>query len=124
MQVRGTQVRYVMPATELAGDRVINPDRENLGKIEDFAIDLRSGCVAYAVLSFGGILGLGDKFFAVPMDALALDEDERVFILNVSKDKLKSASGFDKDNWPDMADEQWGREIHSFFGTRPHWEKR
>src|SRR3569623_2906303 len=63
----------VMAADTLQGDKVVNPKGENLGKIEDIMIDVASGRVAYAVLSFGGILGIGDKLFAIPWHALTLD---------------------------------------------------
>jgi len=74
-------------------------------------IDIPAGKVAYAVLSFGGFLGMGNKLFAVPWSALKLDEDKKHFILDVDKKKLENAPGFDKDNWPDMADTSWGTRI-------------
>lgn len=117
MNVQGTQVRRVMSASTLKGDKVVNRQNEDLGDIKDFMIDLDSGCVSYAVLSYGGILGMGDKYFAVPMQALSLDEDRKVFILDISKDQIKNAPGFDKDNWPDMADSDFMNKMHSFYGT-------
>jgi sporulation protein YlmC with PRC-barrel domain len=113
-----------MPAKSLIGDKVINPDQEKLGEIRDLMIDLRTGCVAYAVLSFGGIMGLGSKLFAVPMAALTLDEDKECFVMNVFKEKLRQAPGFDEDNWPDMADLEWSRAVHKFYGYTPYWEEK
>jgi sporulation protein YlmC with PRC-barrel domain len=114
--------RRVMPAGALAGDRVRNSAGEDLGKIEEIMIDVPTGRVAYAVLSFGGFLGMGEKLFALPWDALQLDEDEHQFILNVDKATLENAPGFDSDNWPDMADPNWGSQIHSHYGSKPYWE--
>jgi hypothetical protein len=74
------------------------------------------------VLSFGGFLGVGDKLFAVPWRALKLDTDNKCFILDVDKDRLRDAPGFDKDHWPSMADTQWASKVHSYYGTRPYWE--
>ncbi len=122
MEVKGTDIRRVMSASTLVGDRVTNPEGEDLGKIEEFMIDLNSGCIAYAVLSFGGFLGFGDKLFAIPIQALQLDEDNKTFILNVPKEKLEKASGFDKNNWPDMADRGWGQAIYEHYGYKPYWE--
>lgn len=122
MDVKGTNVRRVMSASSLIGDRVINPQGQDLGKIEEFMIDLDTGCVAYAVLSFGGFLGLGDKLFAIPIQALALDEDRKCFILNVDKEKLQNASGFDKSNWPDFADQTWAAGIFDYYGYEPYWK--
>jgi hypothetical protein len=87
-------------------------------------IDTATGRVAYAVLSYGGFLGLGDKLFAIPWGAFTLDQENEEFILDVSKQTLESAPGFDKDNWPDMTNPQWETQIHSFFGvTRPSYEE-
>lgn len=118
-----SDVRRVMSASSLMKDKVMNRNGEDLGKIEEFMIDLDSGCIAYAVLSFGGFLGIGDKLFAIPMQALTLDEDKKCFILDVDKERLKNASGFDKDNWPDMADRQWGTQVHSHWGYEPYWKR-
>jgi sporulation protein YlmC with PRC-barrel domain len=114
--------RRVMAADTLAGDKVRNWAGEDLGKIDSIMIDIRSGRVAYAVLSFGGILGMGNKLFAVPWKALRADEDEKSFILDVDKKMLESAPGFDKDNWPDMADTTWGSGVFRHYGVAPYWE--
>ena len=76
-----------MTATKLIGDPVVNADGEKLGKIEDLVIDPESGRVDYAVLSFGGFLGVGDKLFAVPIEAMRLSPEERRFILDVDKER-------------------------------------
>lgn len=113
----GKRYRKVMGATTLCGDRVRNSAGENLGKIEELMIDLPSGRVAYAVLSFGGFMGMGDKLFAVPWSKLTVDEDNHEFVLDVDKRTLENAPGFDKDNWPDMADPDWNSQIRAHYGT-------
>ena len=114
--------RRVLSASTLAGDGVRNAAGEDLGKIDEIMIDIPSGKIAYAVLSFGGFLGMGNKLFAVPWNALQVDEDEKHFILNVDKKTLEAAPGFDKDRWPDMADRAWGSEIFRYYNTTPYWE--
>ena len=114
--------RRVLSASTLAGDSVKNAAGEDLGKVDELMIDIPSGRVAYAVLSFGGFLRMGNKLFAVPWDALAVDEDRKCFILDLDKTKLENAPGFDKDNWPDMADVAWGSQIYSYYGRKPYWE--
>ncbi len=117
-----TLTRNTLSATTIIGDPVKNTARENLGKIEDLMIDLASGRVAYAVLSFGGFLGVGNKLFAVPFRAMTVDTADKAFILNVPKDRLKAAPGFDKDNWPDVSDMGYRSQIYSFYNVKPDWE--
>ena len=112
----------VMDAATLIGDKVVNAAGDNLGKIEAIMLDVTSGRIAYAVLSFGGFLGMGSKLFAIPWGALTLDAREHGFILDVSKEKLENAEGFDKDHWPSMADANWAAEIHSYYNITPYWE--
>ncbi len=114
--------RRVMSAGTLAGDRVRNSAGEDLGKIEEIMLDVPSGRVAYAVLSFGGFLGMGSKLFAVPWQTLTLNERDHEFIMNVDKSVLENAPGFDKDNWPDMADPNFGAQIYKHYGYKPYWE--
>ena len=115
--------RRILSASTLAGDSVRNSAGEDLGKIDQIMIDIPSGRVAYAVLSFGGILRMGNKLFAVPWDALSVDEDEKCFILEVDQRTLETAPGFDKDNWPDMADVTWGSQVFKHYGITPYWEE-
>ncbi|MGD1094313.1 MAG: PRC-barrel domain-containing protein [Bryobacteraceae bacterium] len=112
----------VLAADTLTGNAVVNLQNEDLGKIEHLMIDLERGRIAYAVLSFGGFLGMGDKLFAIPWSALALDTVEKRFILNVNKELLKSAPGFDKDRWPNMADQAWGAKVFKYYGAKPYWD--
>jgi len=65
---------------------------------------------------------MGNKLFAIPWDALRVDEDQKCFILDVDRSTLENAPGFDKDNWPDMADVSWGTQIHSYYRRKPYWE--
>ena len=109
----------IMGANTLVGNDVYNPKDEDLGAIKEIMLDMRSGQVGYAVLSFGGFLGMGEKLFAVPWNALLLDTKNKRFVLNVEKDRLKDAPGFNKDKWPDMADQSWARDLHTFYGTKP-----
>lgn len=110
----------LMGADTLVGNDVYNHKGEDLGDIKEIMLDMRSGKVGYAVLSFGGFLGMGEKLFAVPWSALKLDTKNKRFELNVEKDRLQDAPGFDKDKWPNMADQSWENEIHSYYGTKPY----
>ena len=123
--VAGPNVRHgpgpeVMGADTLIGNAVCNPKGEDLGDIKEIMLDMRSGRVGYAVMSFGGFLGMGEKLFAVPWNALTLDTKNKRFVLNVAEERLKNAPGFDTNNWPDMADQSWVSGIHSYYGTQPY----
>ena len=110
-----------MRTSMLTGKHVHNHDNEDIGSIEDIVLDLNKGRIAYAVLSFGGLMGLGNKLFAIPWEALQLDANQEYFLLNVSKEKLESAQGFEKDNWPDIANPAWGTQVYSYYGFEPYW---
>ena len=103
-------------ASKLIGSDVRNAQGENLGEIKDLIIDVNNARVYYAVLSFGGFLGLGDKLFAYPVRAFSQAADNDKVILNVDKAKLKAAPGFDKDRYPDFADRRYGDEVDRYFG--------
>lgn len=113
----------VLSATTIIGDKVVNTAGEHLGNIKELMIDLDGGLIAYAVLSFGGFLGLGDKLFAIPWEALTVDTDNHTLILDVDKEVLKSAPGFDKDNWPDNAKYEagWLLGVYEYYGYAPYW---
>jgi sporulation protein YlmC with PRC-barrel domain len=111
----------VMAADTLQGDSVYNEADEKLGEITDIMIDVPTGRVAYAVMSVGGLLGIGDKLFAIPWGALSLDTENKCFRMNVSNEQLKDAPGFDKDHWPTMADQTWAQQVHDFYGAEPYW---
>ena len=114
----------LMGTDTLIGNDVYNRKGEDLGDIKEIMLDTSNGKVCYAVLSFGGLLGMGEKFFAVPWNALRLDTVNKRFELDVEKDRLKNAPGFDKDEWPDMADQSWVDKIHSYYGTKPQMDER
>jgi sporulation protein YlmC with PRC-barrel domain len=113
-----------LTAKTLIGDGVRNSQGENLGTVEDFMIDLEGGRIGYAVVSHGGVLGVGEKLFAVPWNAFRLDTKTHSFVLDVDKDVLKNAEGFDKEHWPNIADLAWRRGVDEYYGvkvvTEPH----
>lgn len=112
----------VLSAGTLCGDAVRNAEGEHLGTIEEIMLDLHTGRVAYAVLACGGFLGMGDRLFAIPWAAMKLDTGTHEFILNVTKETLQRAEGFDKDDWPDFADLSVSKRIHDHYRITPYWE--
>jgi sporulation protein YlmC with PRC-barrel domain len=111
-------------SSDLVGLRVDGQNNRRLGKIEDLVIDPDSGKIRYAVLSFGGFLGMGDKLFAVPWGALTQVSTGRTsantvkedhYFLNVTVEALKQAPGFDKNHWPDFANATWAETVEKFY---------
>jgi hypothetical protein len=122
MATTTTAAATALSAKTLIGARVFNPKRENLGKIEDLVIEPEDGRVTFGILSFGGFLGMGEKLFAVPLQAMKLSTtDDRTLVLDVDKEKLKNAPGFDKDRWPDLSDRAFGSTVYNFYGYQPYW---
>jgi len=112
-----------LSATSILGNKVVNTAGEQLGTMKELMIDLDEGLIAYAVLSFGGFLGLGDKLFAIPWEALTLNDEDHTFILDVDKEVLKDAPGFDKEHWPDNAKYEagWLLGVYEYYGYSPYW---
>lgn len=110
--------RLTLSAGSLVGDKIVSPDGEKIGKLEEIMIDINDGSVAYAVLSFGGFLGIGDKLFALPWGMLRVDEANKRIVCDISKDALELAPGFDKDNWPDFSSVNYQRQLNDYYA--PH----
>src|SRR5438046_1104153 len=108
MVMKTKTYRRTLSASTLSKDKVYNNAGEHLGDVHDIMIDIPTGKVAYVVLSFGGFLGVGNKFFAIPWHALTVDETNKCLRMNIEQSRLERAPGFDKDNWPDMSDQAWG----------------
>lgn len=106
----------IMAADSLTGEKVVNQKGDTLGHITHIMLDIVAGTIAYAVLSFGGVLGMGDKLFAVPWKSLALDVDNKWFVLNIDAERLRGAPGFDKKHWPAMADPMWASQVEAYYG--------
>ena len=98
----------VLTASTLKGNKVTNAKGEDLGTVEEIMLDLEKGQVAYVVLSFGRTNWMpNDKLFAIPWNVLSISHHDKKFILNVSQETLKSAPGFDRYKWPEVADFGW-----------------
>jgi len=104
-------------AGKVLGDRVRNGAGENLGKIEELVIDPATGNILYAVLSFGGFLGMGNKLFAIPWTSLSLSTNRDFLLLDIDKEVLQRAPGFDSQHWPDIADPAWQTSINEYYGV-------
>lgn len=107
--------RLTLSSSSLIGDKIANLDGEELGHVKELMIDITTGEVAYVVVSFGGFMGIGDKLFAIPFVKFGIDENNKCFVLNISKEVLKEAPGFDKNHWPDFSSDEFKEQIYAYY---------
>jgi len=117
-ETQATAYTTFLPTTTIKGSKVVNVKEEHLGKIEEIMIDSERGRVAYAVLSFGGLLGIGNKKFAISWESLERNRDD--YILRVDKSVLEKSEGFDKEEWSLNRDEL--ANVYKHFGIQPYWK--
>ncbi len=108
----------LLSTSSIQNTTVANTEGTTLGDIKDLMIDPQMGSVEYAVLDFGGFLGIGDKLFAVPLQAFTIDRDKEQFVLDVTKERLENAPGFDKNDWPSTADATFTEGVYDYYGQR------
>lgn len=111
-------VPHAFKMNKLRGSEIRNLQGEKLGTVEDFVMDMDKGTISYIALGTGGVLGLGEKLFAVPFNEtkMSMDGSNVFFVVNVSKEKLKNLKGFDKDNWPESAAPGFAEAVNSSAG--------
>ena len=97
----------LLPAAKICGASVVDGAGEGLGAIIDLMIDTATGAISYAVLSYGGLLGVGETLFAVPWTCFRMDAEGNRLVLDVPRDQLDAMDGFDKDAWPVAPDPIW-----------------
>jgi len=112
----------LMDTATLTGDAVVNALGEPLGTLEAIMLDVAAGQVAYAVLSFSGHAAQGDKLFAIPWSVFTLDAPQKRFVLDVDRERLENAPGFDNEHWPKMADREWAIQLHDYYEEEPYWD--
>ncbi len=118
MQQQQQQAVYMLAGTAKGKD-VVNRAGEDLGDVSDLIVDVRNGSTPYAVVSFGGFLGMGRDSVAVPLAAFRWDPSEEEFILDTTRERLERAPDFDQDNWDNLHDDRWRTQIREAFGVVP-----
>lgn len=104
-------------ASRVNGTRVYNTDGDNLGHIYDVVIGKRDGHVKYAIMSFGGFLGIGEDYHPLPWEVLKYDERQGGYVVGITIDQLKGAPHFGANNRPDWVDPDYGRRINDYYGV-------
>ncbi|MFC5504347.1 MULTISPECIES: PRC-barrel domain-containing protein [Hyphomicrobiales] len=111
----------LIAGARVAGTEVYNTAGEHLGEIYDVMLDKKTGKVAYAIMSFGGFLGLGEKYHPIPWSVLDFDPERGGYVVPMTKDKLEAAPMYDSQGEPDWDDRTYGKRVHDYYGTMPYW---
>ena len=114
----------VISASKVTGTEVYNTDGEHLGEIFDVMIDKRSGKIAYAIMSFGGFLGVGEKLHPLPWSTLKYDTRQGGYVVGITVDQLKGAPTFGAGDTPAWGDRAYEIRIHDHYRTAPYWGGR
>lgn len=115
------ETHQLISADKVQGTAVYNGNSERMGTIEDVMIDKRSGKVAYAILSFGGFLGIGERYHPLPWNALTYDTGLGGYVVAVPVDRLKEAPSYGTNEAVDLEDRAYGQRVHDYYGTAPYW---
>jgi sporulation protein YlmC with PRC-barrel domain len=102
-------------ATKIIGSTLRDASGRRIGQIKELVLDSRRGDIAYAVVSFGGVLGVGKKLHAIPWQALQTANDGSYYVLHADRETINLAPGFDKAKWPDMTDPKWTGEVDRYW---------
>lgn len=120
MTVETNETCRLIASNKVEGTAVYNHEGEKLGAIYNFMVDKRSGQVEYAVLQFGGFLGIGSDYYPLPWQVLTYHESEGGYVINLDKETLNEAPRYAANAEPDF-DETYGRQVHQFYGlTYPY----
>lgn len=106
----------IISSSSITGQKVHNLNNENIGSIKDLMMDPKTGEILYAVMTFGGFLGMGEKYFAVPINAMQFSHKDETIILDADKEKLENTPSFDKDHWPKTADQEFITSVYGHYG--------
>jgi sporulation protein YlmC with PRC-barrel domain len=115
------ETHTLISADKVQGTAVYDTKGERMGSIEDVMIEKRSGKVAYAILSFGGFLGIGERYHPLPWNALTYDEGLGGYVVAIPVERLKEAPSYGADESVDLEDRAYGQKVHDYYGTAPYW---
>jgi PRC-barrel domain len=116
------ETNTLISSDKVEGTAVYNRQGEKLGSIHTLMIDKISGKVAYAVMSFGGFLGIGDRYHPLPWGVLTYDTGQGGYVVDLDRTMLEGAPTYGASETPDWGDRRWGQQVHEYYRARPYWE--
>jgi sporulation protein YlmC with PRC-barrel domain len=121
MDTTEKETNSLIATSKVNGANVYNTRGESVGSINDVMIDKQSGKTAYAVVSFGGFLGMGSDYYPVPWSTLKYDTRLGGYVTNLTKDRLQGAPSYARDADPGWGDREYETRVHDFYGAGPYW---
>ncbi|MBN9016836.1 MAG: PRC-barrel domain-containing protein [Rhizobiales bacterium] len=121
MEAMERPVNSLIGADKVEGTAVYDPTGERLGAVHDVMIDKVSGRVAYAVLSFGGFLGIGENYHPLPWNALKYDTELGGYVVGLSREQLEGGPTYDEGEEPAWGDRAYEKRVHDYYGVPPYW---
>ena len=124
MQARETEAREtgsLIGSDKVEGTAVYGANDQKIGSIERVMIDKHTGKVAYAVMTFGGFLGIGDEYRALPWSMLRYNPELDAYELNVTEDQLRNAPALTTGWDTGMINRDWERNVHDYYRASPYW---
>jgi sporulation protein YlmC with PRC-barrel domain len=109
-------------ADDVQGTSIYNPAGDNLGSVQDVLIDKVSGKIAYAIVGFGGFLGIGDRHYPLPWDKLKYDLALGGYVVNLDRHTLEGAPSYATDETVGWEDPAWSKRVYDYYGSRPYWD--
>ncbi len=112
----------LIAAHKVQGASVYNTALEKLGTVEDIMIDKASGRIAYAILSFGGFLGIGDRYHPLPWEKLNYNTELGGYVVDIDRETLEGAPSYSDTKTAAWDDDAWGRDVYAHYGVPPFWD--
>jgi sporulation protein YlmC with PRC-barrel domain len=109
-------------ADQVQGTTIYNPHGDNLGSVQDVMIDKVSGRIAYAVVGFGGFLGIGNRHYPLPWEKLKYDPSMGGYVVDLDKSVLEGAPSYADDEAVTWNDRAWDERVYDYYGARPYWD--
>ena len=115
------ETNRLIASDKVEGTAVYNRQDEHLGTVHNFMVDKVTGQVVYAVMSFGGFLGIGQSYHPLPWKVLNYDKGRGGFIVDLNRSQLEKAPTYTDGDVPNWSDRTYGNGIDRYYGMQPYW---